>query len=257
MKRKSFTVTEALITVVILAILASAGIVTWGTMIEKTNLKVCEQNELILKDALKFYIADNDAAPVSLSQLTPEYTDFAVARLRKDKPHIYVMRKIYLCLININEAKIAWAKPSFKNYVGANAGVTICPKKTGEGLSYGFNKRLEEPTGGRTVMEEFEELESNELPIICDCNNATFSIGAAGNISGAAFRHSKRKILTCKRVAVATGGKDIVRIISDEKNWPDPEEQTRGKKYRGKYPPDDDNSDDYRKDYPPRRRRGK
>ena len=194
MNRKAFTLTELLITVLVLSILSAASLVVWNSMIEKTRQAVCLQNELILLEAMKFYIYDNEAVPTSLSKLVPEYTDFAIASLKKSKPHVLAMRKIYLALLDIDEGSIAWAKPpNFKNYLGMNARVLRCPSKKGSGISYGFADFLTKDSfhdKARSKVYLFKLLEAYNLPIIADCSKPTFTIGTRGALTNVDYRHN-------------------------------------------------------------------
>jgi len=191
MKNKAFTLIEVLVTVLIISILSSASLVVWSSMMEKTREEICQQNELILMEALKFYIYDNEAVPTSLSKLVPEYTDFAIASLKKSRPLALAMRKIYLALLDIDEGSMAWAVPGFKNYLGMNATVLRCPSKKGAGISYGYADVLEKTTLFGTPITKvgiYKIMVANSLPIIADCSNPTFSING-NTVNGVDYRH--------------------------------------------------------------------
>jgi len=194
MKNKAFTLIEVLITVLIISILSSASLVVWSSMMEKTREEICQQNELILMEALKFYIYDNEAVPTSLSKLVPEYADFAIASLKKSRPQALAMRKIYLALLYIDEGSVAWAaRPNFKRYLGMNATVLRCPSKKGSGLSYGFADVLERTTlfsGPITKVGIHKIMVANGLPIIADCSTSTFSI-SGNTVRGVDYRHNR------------------------------------------------------------------
>jgi len=148
---------------------------------------------LILMEALKFYIYDNEAVPTSLSKLVPEYADFAIASLKKSRPHVLAMRKIYLALLDIDEGSIAWAKPSFKSYLGMNATVLRCPSKKGAGISYGFANVLKRTTlhgAPITKVGIYKIMVTNGLPIVADCSAPTFRINGNG-VSGLDYRHNR------------------------------------------------------------------
>lgn len=230
MKRRAFTLIEVLITVLILSILSSVSLVVWNSMVDKTRQEICQQNELILLEALKFYVYDNEAVPTSLSKLVPEYTDFAIASLKKDRPYVLAMRKICLALLSLDEGRKAWAKPSFKDYLGMSKDVLHCPAKKGEGISYGFNASLLLNSIGGTSASKvkiYEYMVENDAPIICDCDASTFYV-MGGKITGAAFRHGGTLVSgianTPLKAMVVTGLKGKRKVIEDYDPYyyPDP-----------------------------------
>jgi prepilin-type N-terminal cleavage/methylation domain-containing protein len=208
MKRKGFTLIEILISITVLIILASISLYTWTGVVDKVKQRVCEQNQLIIQEALWLYIYKNDAVPTSLSQVEP-YTDTAIAHLEKNKPQMFAMRKLYLALIRMDEAKNAIAG-EFSRYTGGSY-VLRCPAKIGEGISYGFNDRL--LAKDSRPIDLLGELSSKNIPVICDCDNPTFFADNAAGLKGGAFRHG-RKFLG-EPTLVATSA-DRVFVVSDK-----------------------------------------
>jgi prepilin-type N-terminal cleavage/methylation domain-containing protein len=213
MKIKAFTLVEILVTVLVVAILSSMGLVLWDNSVDTARQRICAQNQYILQESLKMYIYDRDTVPVSLSAIAPEYTDLALAKLNRENPLLKPIRAINLALIRINDGKKAWAEGKLSDYIRGDSNILRCPAKQGSGLSYGYNETLN--TGD--ALTKFRELENNGLPIICDSDNATFS-ASGGNITGAAFRHG-RNFIAQREIALSSGGRGVVQITPSNKNY--------------------------------------
>jgi len=214
MKLKAFTLVEILVSVLILAILSSVGIVLWDGAVDNARQRICAQNQYILDESLKIYIYDKEAVPISLSSLVPEYSAFAIAKISKENFLFKPARNISLALININDGRQAWASSVFSDYIMGNKSILRCPANKGGGLSYGYNIQLKDLEGGAAI-DKYKELQSNSMPIICDCDNSTFD-APDGNINGAAFRHGK---IGGDAVAVAIGGDGPIQITPDNTNY--------------------------------------
>ncbi|NQT90999.1 MAG: type II secretion system protein, partial [Candidatus Omnitrophica bacterium] len=230
MDRKAFSLLEMIVVVMIIAILSAVGVFVWDEVISNTKTQICEQNQMIIKDALKYYIADNEAVPLSLSQITPEYTDLALARLNEKSPGSMSMRKFYIALLKIDGTSTACAG-EFVDYVGGNADYLECPMNEGGGISYGYNIELRTGIQNASVdgVQLFKELEADNIPIICDSDNDTFTAGDNGNITGAALRHGRR-IIAAQRLAVAVGGEDTICVISTGNNWSSPKKERQARR---------------------------
>jgi prepilin-type N-terminal cleavage/methylation domain-containing protein len=215
MRLKAFTLVEILVTVLIIAILSSFGVVLWDNSVDSARQRICAQNQYILLESLKMYIYDKDTVPVSLSSIVPEYSEFAIAKISRENPMFKPTRSISLALININDGRQAWALSRLSDYIKGNSGILRCPAKEGDGLSYAYNAVL--TTGD--ALTKFRELESQNLPIICDSNNATFQ-APNGNISGAAFRHGRR-LIAAREIALSAGGGGIRQITPNNISYPD------------------------------------
>jgi prepilin-type N-terminal cleavage/methylation domain-containing protein len=209
MKLKAFTLVEILITVLVLAILSSTGIALWSGAVDNARQRICAQNQYILDESLKMYIYDKDAVPVSLSSLVPGYSAIAIAKISKEKLLFKPIRNICLALINIDDGRQAWA--SFSDYTMGNRSILRCPAKKGEGLSYGYNAAL----NTLDPVSVYRLLKANDMPIICDSNNPTFSMDDEGNIAGADFRHTR---IGGQSVAIVHTGRSAVSIIHGNPN---------------------------------------
>ncbi|TRZ50525.1 MAG: hypothetical protein D4S01_06565, partial [Dehalococcoidia bacterium] len=145
-----------------------------------------------------------------LSSIVPEFTDIVIARISKENIFFKPTRYIYLALIAIDDGSQAWA--AFSDYTMGNKSILRCPAKKGGGISYAYNVVLN--TGNPKVS--YKGLKNNGLPILCDSNNATFSMSGK-NIDGAAFRHT-RMFREPAAIAYTADGIDI-RITPSDKNY--------------------------------------
>lgn len=73
MKKKSFTLVEILIGLIIVAVLASLSIVTYQKSVETNNNRICLDNLKILQGALDIYTLENNVLPTTLAQLSPRH----------------------------------------------------------------------------------------------------------------------------------------------------------------------------------------
>ena len=203
MKNKfAFTLIEIIITVVVLSILSAIGAISWDAMVDKTRQDICEQNQTILVGALKFYIYDNQAAPTSLSSIYPKYTNFALAKMKKDYPITYAKRAISLAMLRASQPKNALAA-QFADYLGMQTSVLHCPEDNNGGISYGLHKVFDGLTGSAAI-DMFESC-SNEI-IIADSDQAFISsssdcIGRHGSTA----LHPSRQIVIYATGAGTTG----------------------------------------------------
>jgi len=88
---RGFTLTEALVIVIIVSILAGIGIPAYQKTVAAQKSRVCRNHLRILNMSLKLRTLDNNALPASLSKVWPKYTGVALAQWEKEK------RKSKLC----------------------------------------------------------------------------------------------------------------------------------------------------------------
>jgi len=79
--RKSFTMVEMLITVVILGILATTAIAGYQGMMAKSLLQKDKVGAMILLQAAKMYDLENDKSPASLAAIDQRYYERAYAQV--------------------------------------------------------------------------------------------------------------------------------------------------------------------------------
>jgi type II secretory pathway pseudopilin PulG len=181
MGNKSYTLIELIIVVLVLAIISSLSVVVWSSVVDKTEQKVCIQNEFIIANAIKFYVRDNNAVPTTYGQLLPKYTDIAIAYLNKKGPAFSLKRKIYVAFLDTNNAlkrlkepKNAYADTNLlRGYIGGNGSLLKCPADhSGKAVSYGINKDLATaPIGQVSII--FKQLEACQpgTPVVAECHS--------------------------------------------------------------------------------------
>lgn len=173
MKRKSaFTLLELLITVVIVGILSTIGIASYQSIVEKSKVKVCEQNIKMLTTAVKIYSLENDSLPAALSKVPVHYYNKAYAQvIEKGPKHLKLARKLINEPIFIDHAyAIDFNQENFKDY-GTTADAFICPSDKNGGKSYAVNRQ--------TWGQRWNDLPSG-MAIIIDSDAGSFNGGAAG-----------------------------------------------------------------------------
>lgn len=108
MKRKSFTLIEILVGVIIITILASLSMASYRKTVETNNEKICKENLKTLQAAIDIYTLENGSLPATLAQLTP--------------------RQIYLAHSQVvGEAKENSLTGALKNIFGVNTAVAQSP----------------------------------------------------------------------------------------------------------------------------------
>jgi len=125
MKRKSFTLIEILVGLIIISILAALSMASYRKTIETNNERICRENLKTLWKAIDIYTMENDALPATLAQLTPRQIYLAHSQVvgqAKENPLLGVLR-------NILGIKPALAQ-SLAKYYGSNRNVFRCPADT-------------------------------------------------------------------------------------------------------------------------------
>ena len=196
-RRAGFTLIEIIIAVVVLSILSAIGAISWDAMVDKTRQDICEQNQTILVGAIKFYIYDNQAAPTSLSSIYPKYTDFALAKIKKDHPVVYAKRAISLAMLRAIQPKDAVAA-NISPYLGMQTSVLHCPEDSNGGISYGLHEVFNGITGV-SAKNMFELCRENNEVIIADSDSAFIS--GPNNCTG---RHGSTLLHPSRQIVIFT-----------------------------------------------------
>lgn len=170
MRRKAFTITEIMIVVVVIGILATLVMPTYQTIVEKSRQKVCESNLNLLKAAMDIYVMEHDTMPASLSQIPQEYIIKAYNSLKeKDKWKIRLAHFI----LRYEQAGFAWAEPFINTLAKGNTRLMTCPADStppeAGGISYGVNSSL-----ANMRYRDYKNL-SGDILLIGDCENPTFT----------------------------------------------------------------------------------
>ena len=167
MKRKSFTLVELMITVIVIGILSTVGVTTYHRVLAKARLKACAQNQELLLQATRMYAIENDVLPTTLTQLLPEHIEKAYAMVMKKEGPVGRMTRIF---VNLNRDKAAYAAFLEHNNLelyGSHADAFNCPMRESGG--YGINGALESPPDGL----RWQDIEDGKI-IIADCDAPVF-----------------------------------------------------------------------------------
>lgn len=81
MNKKSFTLIEILVALIVLSIIASVSVAFYQKTVDANNERICAENLKVLQAAIDIYTVENDALPLQLSQLTPRHIYLASCRV--------------------------------------------------------------------------------------------------------------------------------------------------------------------------------
>ena len=174
-QRKSFTLIEIMLTIVVISVLASVSIVSYRGVYEKAQEITCEANLEILNTAVELYGIDRDQLPAYLSEVWPKYREEAIAlfieRHERDKtPYMLALNSVRWVMDNVQMSK-AYAQTVSPKYYGNDASVLDCPKdstpRSEGGYSYGLNDRVANMT-----YIQYKQLE--DFILLADCDVSTF-----------------------------------------------------------------------------------
>lgn len=79
--KKSFTLMELIVVLVICGILATFAIPTYQSIMDDSKAKVCYTNQLTVLKAVDIYTLEHDSMPASLSMIPAEYVHRAYAQI--------------------------------------------------------------------------------------------------------------------------------------------------------------------------------
>lgn len=221
MRKKSFTLLEIMVVVVIVGILATLGVPFYQNIVENSKSTICEEHLKVLKTAMDIYAMENDTMPASLSRLPQEYIKRAyVSRLgQKDAWKI----KLADFILNLKERGLAYAEPFLNILTRGDISLLTCPRDPSPpaqgGISYGVYADLGDTNGDGKGMssQEYRDLIPGTA-LIGDSDSAIFT-----NSSELIFRHNRYGILTSERYALSIQKNgEIVKVESVTPMTPPP-----------------------------------
>jgi prepilin-type N-terminal cleavage/methylation domain-containing protein len=208
--KRSFTLVEILIAVIILGIILTFAVPTYYNILEKAKSKVCEQNLNVLAEAVEIYALENDSLPASLSQLRQDHLDKAWAKIL-DKDSLKIKLAYYL--VDLDKKGLAYAQTAWvERYVGKIKHLS-CPSDQSPppvGFSYGINGNL-----AGLSYNEYKVM--SDMDLVADCEQDVFY--GEGDLTK---RHREVSIL---------GGDEYALTITRSKNI-DEVSKKRGRKRR-------------------------
>lgn len=98
MKRKSFTLIEILVALIVLSIIASVSVAFYQKTVEANNERICGENLKVLQAAIDIYTVENDMLPAALSQLAPRHIYLAHDRVIGERKETFLsiaLRKMF------------------------------------------------------------------------------------------------------------------------------------------------------------------
>lgn len=185
-KISSFTLTELIIVLIVLAILVAVGIPIYQYATEKQKIEICTANLEAILEALKMYELDNDSLPDSLAKAWQGYGDRALAVVwdRKKKEGNY----LYLAYMSFQGFKYSLANifslnPAYAHFSEtlADKGMLKCPADDAlpsYGLHNSARNRSWEWISGHV-----------DGPIAGDCDSGTFT-----SVAGLTARHRRQAV---------------------------------------------------------------
>lgn len=196
--KKSFTLIELMIMVIIAGILATLAIPAYSNYMEDAKAKVCATNLQALQTALEIYVREQDSIPGTLSQIPQRYLNQGYAKVMENKKESWKINLAYFSL-GLLDRKYALAQSlSLLDLARGNHGLLVCPadiRNTPNKISYAFNKQLQNMTrqdlfffGGISIGEF--DVGSSPIPGVLNANNIVkrhkkFNLGSVtGNYRG-------------------------------------------------------------------------
>lgn len=166
--KKSFTMLEIMIVIIILSVLATIGYPSFLNALESSKEKICETNLKTLKVSLDSYIMDHDAMPATLSQIPDDYFKRAYKEVLKEEGAWKI--RLARFIIGINEIGNAYAEPGLlETLAGGNRSLMVCPSSTSAERSYGFNDKL-----ANLTSQQYGRIANAEI-LVADCSSPTFA----------------------------------------------------------------------------------
>lgn len=143
MKKVAFTLVEVLVALIIIAVLAALSITTFQKTVQTHNDKLCQENLKVLQGAIEIYTLENNALPVTLSQLTQEQINLAYSKV-VGEPKENNFLAFFKNLLGIKSA-VADPPSLPARYFGNNRKVLRCPSDTNanpNAISYEVNPAI-------------------------------------------------------------------------------------------------------------------
>lgn len=137
MRKKSFTLMEVLVVMIILSILATLGWPAYQYIMDDQKAKVCQMNLEALGTALDIYAMDHDTFPGSLSELPEQYLQkgFAKVMQRKDAWKI----RLAYNLVGFEQRGLAYAG-LLTTLAKGNSKLLVCPAAAPGSQSYAIRR---------------------------------------------------------------------------------------------------------------------
>ncbi len=207
---KGFTLIEMLVVVGILLILSSIAMYLYQRGLAHAKETVCQTNLKALKEAIQFYVSENDALPGTLGELKLEHLEKGYAKAMGNRGWLI---KACTLLIKLDVSDHAYAQfltyENLKKY-GVAEKIFHCPADHNGGASYGINTDLE----GQSWADV-----GDDVIVVADCDNYVFD-----SLDQLSIRHNHRALgmtKASKIVEVDSNYEVVAPENSDEKTEAD------------------------------------
>jgi competence protein ComGC len=196
--KRSFTLIETIITVVIILIFATFGLVGYRQILDNARQRVDETNQQALARALAIYSLENDRFPATLGELKLEHLKKAYAEVIEKGDWFTKFSYFFVKLNTPPQVYAQFLTPENLAKYGVREEMFHCPADPNGLPSYGLNEAL--------ANKRWDDIAEGEI-LIGDCDAHTFDITTLD--TDLAYRHITN--WGTKRITVVTtkGGKVI------------------------------------------------
>lgn len=163
--KRSLTLLELSMAVVIIFVLATLGIPMYRNIVENAKAKVCETNLKMLQAAVEAYGLENNVLPGTLTQLRDSHIQRAWAHILKKENRIVLQLAYMLVDFDRQDVVFAQGQPHFlAKYMSGDLQYVTCPAdKTPppSGHSYGLNKEL-----ASISYREYKRIKNSDVALV-------------------------------------------------------------------------------------------
>ncbi len=216
MNKKSFTMIELLISIIIITIIASISVFTYNKAIDYNKQKICIQNQLLINTLLELYTREENPETITLSAIPDIYFEKALAKIIDIDPLFLRKRIVYKKINSFNNKKLCYAS-ELTELIGRKD-FLICPEdKTptnNNGSSYAIVSSLSNwktafPSAN-SAYDAYILCRTNDIPLIVDAESQTFNY--TGSLSPTEPRHGG--FIQEKYSITTTGKGDVFKCNS-------------------------------------------
>ncbi len=140
--KNGFTLVETVVTVVIILIFATFGLLGYRQVLDNARQRVCTTNLEALGAAVEIYALENDVLPASLSNLKPEHLKKGYAKAIGQRSWSTKFAYFFLKLNSSPEAYAQFLTPGNLEKYGMDPQIFHCPADTNGRPSYGINASI-------------------------------------------------------------------------------------------------------------------
>ncbi len=154
-KKRSFTLIELMIVVIVLGILATLVIPAYTNIMEESKAKVCATNLAALQSSLEIYVRENDSIPGALSEIPQAYLNRGYAKVMGNKKDKWRIDLAYLSLGLLDRGYAHAQSLRMMDLARGNRNLLVCPsdkRNIANKISYAFNNSIRNMTKGQLFL---------------------------------------------------------------------------------------------------------